>query len=197
MTELLSVHNPCGYPPKVTGKRLANRLQSLDGKVVYLVDCLFDNSAHFIEQLRQWFEKNMPKVETRVICPRESWVDDPDAFDPYPTVEQFEVSMMRLARRVPDFGVPHRPTGLAALYDVADKTTASRETLGVDYMIAVRRERKATQTSSTMEVNKSVGSVAGDAAMTQPCADDGHTYCSKPLLHLRRAPCAEDYKACC
>lgn len=28
--------------------------------------------------------------------------------------------MMRLARRVPEFGVPHRPTGLAALYDVAD-----------------------------------------------------------------------------
>jgi len=28
--------------------------------------------------------------------------------------------MMRLARRVPEFGIPHRPTGLAALYDVAD-----------------------------------------------------------------------------
>ena len=28
--------------------------------------------------------------------------------------------MMRLARRVPEFGVPHRPVGLAALYDVAD-----------------------------------------------------------------------------
>jgi glycine/D-amino acid oxidase-like deaminating enzyme len=28
--------------------------------------------------------------------------------------------MMRLARRVPVFGVPHRPVGLAALYDVSD-----------------------------------------------------------------------------
>jgi glycine/D-amino acid oxidase-like deaminating enzyme len=35
-------------------------------------------------------------------------------------VEQFEVSMMRAARRVPDFGVPHRPVGLAALYDASD-----------------------------------------------------------------------------
>jgi hypothetical protein len=78
MADLLSVHNPCGYPPKVTGKRLANRLQSLDGKVVYLVDCLFDNSAAFIEQLRQWFASNMPKVDVRIIRPRESWVDDPD-----------------------------------------------------------------------------------------------------------------------
>lgn len=48
------------------------------------------------------------------------WVDDPDDFDEYPTVDQFETSMMRLARRVPEFGVPHRPVGLAALYDVAD-----------------------------------------------------------------------------
>ena len=78
MSGLLTVHDPRGYPPKVTGKRLAPRLQTLDGKLVYLVDCLFDNSAAFIEQLRQWFEKNMPKVETRVIRPRESWVDDPD-----------------------------------------------------------------------------------------------------------------------
>ena len=53
-------------------------------------------------------------------CDELHWVDDPDNFDEYPTVEQFEVSMMRLARRVPEFGVPHRPVGLAALYDVAD-----------------------------------------------------------------------------
>jgi len=53
-------------------------------------------------------------------CDELHWVDDPDDFDEYPTVEQFEVSMMRVARRVPEFGVPHRPVGLAALYDVAD-----------------------------------------------------------------------------
>jgi hypothetical protein len=76
MADTLTVHDPRGYPPKVAGKRLANRLQSLDGKVVYLVDCLFDNSANFIEQLRQWFAANLPAVETRVIRPRESWVDD-------------------------------------------------------------------------------------------------------------------------
>jgi hypothetical protein len=78
MAELITVHDPRGYAPKVTGKRLANRLPSLDGRVVYLVDCLFDNSAAFIEQLRQWFETNLPKVETRIVRPRESWVDDPD-----------------------------------------------------------------------------------------------------------------------
>ena len=53
-------------------------------------------------------------------CDELHWVDDPDVYDPYPTVEQFEVTMMRAARRVPEFGVPHRPVGLAALYDVSD-----------------------------------------------------------------------------
>jgi glycine/D-amino acid oxidase-like deaminating enzyme len=57
---------------------------------------------------------------TEPACDELHWVDDPDDFDPYPTVEQFEVAMMRAARRVPEFGVPHRPVGLAALYDVAD-----------------------------------------------------------------------------
>jgi hypothetical protein len=78
MAEKITVYDPRGYPPKVVGKRLANRLQSLDGKVVYLVDCLFDNSDAFIEQLRQWFAEHLPAVITRVIKPRESWVDDPD-----------------------------------------------------------------------------------------------------------------------
>ena len=77
MADIITVHDPRGYPPKVTGKRLAPRLRTLDGKVVYLVDCLFDNSAVFMEQLRQWFAAQLPSVETRIIKPRESWVDDP------------------------------------------------------------------------------------------------------------------------
>jgi hypothetical protein len=78
MAKKITVHDPRGYPPKVVGKRLANRLQSLDGKVIYLVDCLFDNSDVFLEQLRQWFAEHLPAVVMRTIKPRESWVDDPD-----------------------------------------------------------------------------------------------------------------------
>ncbi len=76
MADVVTVHDPRGYPPKVTGKRLAPRLPSLDGKVVYLIDCLFDNSAAFMEQLHQWFAEHLPAVHTRIIRPRESWVDD-------------------------------------------------------------------------------------------------------------------------
>lgn len=78
MAEKIVVHDPRGYPPKVTGKQLAPRAQSLDGKKIYLVDCLFDNSDVFLDELRQWFAENMPGVSTPIIKPRESWVDDPD-----------------------------------------------------------------------------------------------------------------------
>ena len=61
----LVVHDPRGYPPKVTGKRLAPRPESLDGKKVWLVDCLFDNSENFMEQMRDWFAQHLPAVRRR------------------------------------------------------------------------------------------------------------------------------------
>jgi hypothetical protein len=78
MPDKIRVHDPRGYPPKVTGKKLANRLESLDGKTIFLVDCLFDNSEVFMEQLRDWFAEHMPSVKTPIIKPKQSWVDDPD-----------------------------------------------------------------------------------------------------------------------
>jgi len=78
MTDKLTVHDPRGYPPTVTGKQLAPRLQSLEGKVVYLVDCLFDNSDLFMEQLHDWFRRHLPGVVIRNIKPKDSWEDDPE-----------------------------------------------------------------------------------------------------------------------
>ena len=74
----LTVHDPRGYPPKVSGKRLAPRLENLDGKVVFLIDCLFDNSDVFMDQLQRWFSEHLPTVRIKNIKPRESWVDDPE-----------------------------------------------------------------------------------------------------------------------
>jgi sarcosine oxidase subunit beta len=53
-------------------------------------------------------------------CDELHWIDDPDSNSEYPTVEVWETYMMRFARRVPEFGVPSQPTGLAALYDASD-----------------------------------------------------------------------------
>lgn len=77
MSAQLTVHDPRGFPPAVAGKRLAPRLDTLEGKVVYLVDCLFDNSETFMRELADWFAKHLPGVKTPIIKPRESWVDDP------------------------------------------------------------------------------------------------------------------------
>jgi ATP-dependent phosphoenolpyruvate carboxykinase len=77
MSQLLTVHDPRGYAPQVTGKRLAPRLPTLEGQTVHLVDCLFDNSELFMQQLQAWFAEHLPGVRTEIVKPRESWVDDP------------------------------------------------------------------------------------------------------------------------
>ena len=76
MSQQTTVHDPRGYPPKVVGKRLAPRLSTLDGKTIYLVDCLFDNTDVFMEQLRQWFVERLPAVSVRTIRQKETWSDD-------------------------------------------------------------------------------------------------------------------------
>ena len=64
MAESITVLNPTGYPPKVSGRPLASRLDSLEGKTVYLVDCRFDDSDIFLKQLQAWFAQHMPGVKT-------------------------------------------------------------------------------------------------------------------------------------
>ena len=57
---------------------------------------------------------------TEAACDPLEWIDDADRFNEHPTVERFETSMLRVAKRMPEFGVPNSPVGLAALYDVSD-----------------------------------------------------------------------------
>ena len=76
MIQRVTVHDPRGYPPKVVGKRLAARPPTIERKTVYLVDCLFDNSDVFTEQLRQWFVEHLPAVNVRTIQPSKTWSDD-------------------------------------------------------------------------------------------------------------------------
>ena len=62
----LSVLNPVGFPPKVMRKPPAPRLDTLDGKTVYLVDCRFDDSDIFLGQMQAWFGEHLPGVRTVV-----------------------------------------------------------------------------------------------------------------------------------
>jgi hypothetical protein len=60
----ITVLNPMGFAPKVTQKALAPRLDTLTGKTVYLVDCRFDDSDIFLQQMQSWFAEHMPAVKT-------------------------------------------------------------------------------------------------------------------------------------
>ena len=78
----LTVLNPMGYPPKVTARPMAPRLDALDGKTVYLVDCRFDDSDLFLKQMQGWFEERMPGVRTRFIQIRNVYTrDDPETWE--------------------------------------------------------------------------------------------------------------------
>ena len=75
------VHNPVGYPPKVSGKALAPRLETLEGKTVYLVDCRFDDSDVFLRQMQGWFAERMPGITTKFVQIRNVYTkDDPETW---------------------------------------------------------------------------------------------------------------------
>jgi hypothetical protein len=67
VTQKISVFNPVGFPPKISPKPMAKRLDGLDGKTVYLVDPRFDDSGLFLRQVRDWFADHMPSVKTKLV----------------------------------------------------------------------------------------------------------------------------------
>jgi hypothetical protein len=78
----ITVLDPTGYPPKISAKPLAPRLDTLDGRTVYLVDCRFDDSGLFLEQMQAWLAEHLPGVRT-VLKPISSvyLVDDPKTWE--------------------------------------------------------------------------------------------------------------------
>jgi hypothetical protein len=54
--------NPKGRPPAIQLIPMAPRLDSLDGKTVYLVDTGFHGSDVLLHQIEAWFNQNMPNV---------------------------------------------------------------------------------------------------------------------------------------
>jgi hypothetical protein len=61
-----TVLNPVGFPPKVSRQAPAPRLDALEGRTVYLVDCRFDDSDVFLGQMQAWFTQHRPRVHTVV-----------------------------------------------------------------------------------------------------------------------------------
>ncbi len=66
-------------PVRSAPASLAGRLETLDGKVVYLVDTGFGGSYRFMQQLQRWFDEHMPSVTTiRKRKPGFVFADDTD-----------------------------------------------------------------------------------------------------------------------
>jgi hypothetical protein len=63
----VTVLSPVGTPPKITKKHAAPRLENLDGKTIYLVDCRFDDSIELLKQIEVWFLTHMPSVKARIV----------------------------------------------------------------------------------------------------------------------------------
>jgi hypothetical protein len=59
-----TVLNPMGFAPRVNPQPLAPRLATLHGQTVYLVDCRFDDSDIFLQQVQGWFAEHLPGVRT-------------------------------------------------------------------------------------------------------------------------------------
>jgi hypothetical protein len=79
---MITALNPVGFAPKVTRKALAPRLDTLEGKTVYLVDCRFDDSELLLREIQNWFHDRMPSVKT--VLTRISSVytkDSPETWD--------------------------------------------------------------------------------------------------------------------
>lgn len=58
---------------------LAPRLDTLEGKTVYLVDESFGGGQEFLKEMRDWFSGNMPSVKTVLRKKRGNmFVDDPE-----------------------------------------------------------------------------------------------------------------------
>ena len=81
MSEKMRVMNPMGYPPKITQLGMAPRLDTLEGKRVYLVDCRFDDGDLLMGQMQAWFAEHMPSVKTVLRSKAGVYTeDDPELF---------------------------------------------------------------------------------------------------------------------
>jgi hypothetical protein len=75
-----TVGGPEGAIAQSAPAPLAKRLDTLDGKTVYLVDTGFGGSYKFMRELERWFACNMPSVTTvRERKPGGPFADDNDA----------------------------------------------------------------------------------------------------------------------
>ena len=79
---LITVLNPAVSTALADRVPLAPRLDTLDGKTIYLVDTNWEGMEHNTavqEEMQAWFARNMPKVKTVIKVKRGSYMTDDKA----------------------------------------------------------------------------------------------------------------------
>ena len=65
---MFAIHDPVNQPrdtaEALSALKMAPRLDSLEGKTVYLVNTGFAGSAEFLEEVQGWFARNHPEIKT-------------------------------------------------------------------------------------------------------------------------------------
>jgi hypothetical protein len=63
--EMMDLLNPLGQPETTLQTlNMAERLPTLDGKTVYLIDTGFAGAGEFMAEVYGWFTRNKPKIKT-------------------------------------------------------------------------------------------------------------------------------------
>ena len=61
--EKLTVLTPLGSPPSIQPKAMSPRLDTLEGKTIYIVDNGYPGSDLLLTEMAAWFEREMPKTK--------------------------------------------------------------------------------------------------------------------------------------
>ncbi len=111
-------------------------------------------------------------------CDPQEWIEDPDDYDTEVSQEQWEAQVLRLARRMPDLGVPNTKRGVVDLYDVADDWIPiyDKTDLGGFYV--------AIGTSGNQYKNAGVAAAA--MAELIDAVEGGHDHDAEPVVHVGR-----------
>jgi len=62
--ETVTVLNPLGTPPPITLRPMAPRMDTLDGKTIYVVDDGFVGGDRLLYEIVDWFNANYPNTTT-------------------------------------------------------------------------------------------------------------------------------------
>jgi len=107
-------------------------------------------------------------------CDGQEWVDDMSTLNREITEARWSLQTMRLAKRIPNFGVPHQRKGLADAYDVSSDWGPIYDRTDLDGFFAARG------TSGNQFKNACVGSNLMAELIT--AVSNGHDHDADPLV---------------